>query len=229
MGEGCSGGSESQNSLADNYPGLLDGVRPTCTFPDAWTPSITTKSDCDLLEGYFDANATLWLDHTQRAAVLGFPTELPCAALPPASGISANNWDPTTGCGNDSAPWMYHPVKNPGGTRCTLQDLNVAALGRRPDGKANGVLDDVGVEWGLDAAVTGAISTEQFVDLNEKVGGWTIDHQHQPSRTRADRPGVARMYLTGQLTTDATSVGLPASTRVRTTPSTSTGTSTGTR
>jgi hypothetical protein len=95
---------------------------------------------------------------------------------------------------------MYNAATNPHGTRCTLQDYNVAALGRRSDGRANGILDDVGVEWGLAAVREGAITAEQFVDLNEKVGGWTIDHQHQARRTLADLVGIERMYSTGQLT-----------------------------
>lgn len=199
IGDGCSGGSESQNSIAENYPGLLDGIRPTCTFPDAWTPAIYSKSDCDLLEDYFrETSPDLWPLATQRAAVLGNPTETHCRNVPD-SGISAEDWDPTTGCKADGAPWMYDPETNPAGTRCTLQDYNVAALGRRPDGRANGVLDDVGIEWGLAALKGGQITAEQFVDLNEKVGGWTIDHGHQPGRTVGDVEGIERMYLTGQL------------------------------
>ena len=189
MGDGCSGGSETQNVLADRFPGLLDGVRPTCTFPDNWTPAIHGKSDCDLLQRYFSATAMPWTP-LQRAAVMGAPTELPCTTLPPGGSLSAEDWDPATGC----------RVPTPA-ARCTLQDYNVNALGRRPDGKANGVLDDVGVEWGLAAVREGAITVAQFVDLNAGIGGWTIDHAHQPDRTLADVQGVERMYLTGQLTT----------------------------
>ncbi len=199
IGDGCSGGSESQNSIAEGYPGLLDGIRPTCTFPDAWTVAIYSKTDCDLLEDYFlKTSPDLWRVPTQRAAVLGNPTETHCRNVPDG-GISAEDWDPRTGCKADNAPWLYDPQRNPSGTRCTLQDYNAAALGKRPDGKANGVLDDVGVQWGLGALLAGDISAEQYVDLNEKVGGWSIDHLHQPARSKADIAGISRMYLTGQL------------------------------
>ena len=198
MGDGCSGGSETQNVLADRFPGLLDGVRPTCTFPDNWTPAIHGKSDCDLLQRYFSTTATPWTPR-QRAAVMGAPTELPCTSLPPGGSLSAEDWDPSTGC-RVPAP----------ATRCTLQDYNVNALGRRTDGKANGVLDDVGVEWGLAVVREGAITVAQFVDLNASIGGWTIDYVHQPDRTLADVAGVQRMYLTGQLTTGSGVGRLPS-------------------
>ncbi|MGS0758067.1 DUF6351 family protein, partial [Roseateles sp. GG27B] len=34
MGWGCSGGSILQNTIADAYPGLLDGIVPQCSFAD---------------------------------------------------------------------------------------------------------------------------------------------------------------------------------------------------
>ncbi len=199
VGEGCSGGSETQNVLADRFPGLLDGVRPTCTFPDNWTPAIQGKSDCDLLQGYFATAALPWTAD-QRAAVLGSPTEAPCTTLPPGGSLSAEDWDPTTGCGALPPATVWTP-SNPGGVRCTLPDLNANAVGLRSDGRAHGVLDDVGVQWGLAAVRSGAISVAQFVDLNAEIGGWTIDHARQAARTTGDLEGIRRMYSTGQLTT----------------------------
>lgn len=37
VGDGCSGGAEQQHMISDKYPGLLDGIRPECDFPDLWT------------------------------------------------------------------------------------------------------------------------------------------------------------------------------------------------
>jgi len=199
IGDGCSGGAEAQNSIAENYPGLLDGLRPTCSFPDAWTPAVFYKSDCALLERYFtDVSPHLWGVAAQRQAVLGMP-EAGCLATW-KGGSAEEDWDPTTGCKDGGAAWVYDPVSNPRGTRCTLQDYNAAAVGRRPDGFANGVLDDVGVPWGLAALRDGLITTDQFVDLNTKIGGWSIDYRHQAARTRADDQGLRGMHLTGQLT-----------------------------
>ena len=39
LGNGCSGGSIQQNTAASIYPGLLDGIQPSCDYPD----SITTR------------------------------------------------------------------------------------------------------------------------------------------------------------------------------------------
>lgn len=210
IGDGCSGGAEAQNSLAENYPGLLDGLRPTCTFADAWTPAVFNKSDCELLVHYFTAvSPHLWASPAARAAVVGDRTDAACTGLQVA-GSSAEDWDPSTGCKVAGATWTYHPETNPGGVRCTLQDYNANSLGRRSDGNGHGVLDDEGVQWGLDAFRSGRISAEQFVDLNEKIGGWDQDHRHVPGRTRADEAGIQRMYDHGQLTWGASLARTPS-------------------
>ena len=36
MGWGCSGGGIQQYMIGDNYPGLLDGLLPQCSFPDVY-------------------------------------------------------------------------------------------------------------------------------------------------------------------------------------------------
>ena len=198
IGDGCSGGAEAQNSIADNYPGLLDGIRPTCTFADAFAPAILVKSDCALLEHYFESvSPALWAIPAQRTAVMGTPTETPC--LTNQVGKSAEeDWDPTTGC-KVTGPWIYSASTNPRGVRCTLQDYNVAAIGFGAHGYASGVLDDVGVMWGLGALKAGLITADQFVDLNAKIGGWSIDYQPVAARTAAPAVGLARMYVTGQI------------------------------
>ena len=35
QGWGCSGGSYAQHQITDNYPGLLDGIVPGCSFPES--------------------------------------------------------------------------------------------------------------------------------------------------------------------------------------------------
>jgi hypothetical protein len=35
IGEGCSGGSILQHMLAGAYPGLIDGIQPSCSYPDS--------------------------------------------------------------------------------------------------------------------------------------------------------------------------------------------------
>tara|TARA_A100001391_G_scaffold1033_9_gene1538 strand:+ start:8209 stop:9165 length:957 start_codon:yes stop_codon:yes gene_type:complete len=64
-------------------------------------------------------------------------------------------------------------------------------------GFANRFLDRVGVQYGLRAFEAGAITAEQFVDLNERIGGWDIDTRWQPERTTGDRFAIEQMYRNG--------------------------------
>ena len=48
MGQGASGGSYQQLQIADNYPGLLDGILPGATFPDILA-TVQALSDMELL------------------------------------------------------------------------------------------------------------------------------------------------------------------------------------
>lgn len=47
IGLGCSGGSMQQNWITSNYPGLLDGTKPSCTYPDIWE-TMQEAEDCHL-------------------------------------------------------------------------------------------------------------------------------------------------------------------------------------
>ncbi len=104
---------------------------------------------------------------------------------------------------------LYHPTTNPAGCRSTFQDFAVAIFGQRPRdawtaaeraagfGFAKSPFDNVGVQYGLQALNAGTITPEQFVDLNENVGGLDIDHAYQPSRTVADPGAVRAAYRSG--------------------------------
>ena len=206
MGDGCSGGAEAQHSIADMYPGLLDGIRPECDFPDLFTPAIWEKYDCQLFTQYFNSTSpSMWAVAADRAAVTGGPlTPGDCAEQSAfaAGGIggAADDWQPDgIGC-NATGAWMWSATTNPHGTRCTLQDYNVNALGTRPaDGYANRPIDNVGVQWGLQALLANQISTDQFVDLNAKIGDLDINFQPQPQRSQGDVAGIVHMYQTDQL------------------------------
>ena len=54
-----------------------------------------------------------------------------------------------------------------------------------------------GVLFGLEALRGGLITTEQFVDLNEQVGGLDVDNRRTDDRTRGDLASVANAYRTG--------------------------------
>src|SRR5689334_9313290 len=37
IGIGCSGGSLTQQQVANAYPGIYQGILPQCSFPDSWS------------------------------------------------------------------------------------------------------------------------------------------------------------------------------------------------
>ena len=200
LGNGASGGAIQQLLIAQNYPGLLDGLLPSMSFPDSFSvrPGVT---DCRLLARYFASTQTPWTEE-QILAVEGF-----------APGTCAS-WERSyldvivadTGCGIDEA-LVYHPTTNPGGARCTLYDTNVASVGRDPaTGYARQVLDNVGVQYGLQALLAGDISPAAFVDLNAGMGGYDRDGKPVPSRTSAQQEGVALAYRTGRINSGAGSL-----------------------
>ncbi len=78
----------------------------------------------------------------------------------------------------------YHPTTNPKGARCDVYDHTVNAYGRDPKtGFARRPLDNVGVQYGLAALNAGVISKEQFLDLNERIGGFDNDGNVVSART----------------------------------------------
>src|SRR5882762_7878908 len=52
VGNGCSGGSIQQNTAASIFPGLLDGIQPSCDFPDSITTGLEV-TDCVLLVNFY--------------------------------------------------------------------------------------------------------------------------------------------------------------------------------
>jgi len=197
LGNGASGGAIQQLLIAQNYPGLLDGLLPSMSFPDSFSvlPGVT---DCRLLARFFDSATTPWTE-AQRQAVEGFAPGT-CAAWEPSylDVIVAD-----AGCGIDEA-LVYHPTRNPAGARCTLHDTNVASVGRDPaTGFAHQVLDNTGVQYGLQALLAGIISPAAFVDLNAGIGGYDRDGKPVSMRTTAQREGVARAYRSGRINSGA--------------------------
>src|SRR3954470_20335955 len=52
VGNGCSGGSIQQNTAASIFPGLLDGIQPSCDYPDSITTGLEV-GDCVLLVNFY--------------------------------------------------------------------------------------------------------------------------------------------------------------------------------
>jgi hypothetical protein len=203
MGYGGSGGAIQQLLISQNFPGLLDGILPSLTYPD----SVSTRAgvtDCRLLMNFYKTDPSTWTQEKQTA-VEGY-TPGTCRAWDRSfiNIIVAAN---VQGCGIP-AELVYDPVKNPKGARCTMWDTNVATYGRDPaTGFARRSLDNVGVQYGLEALNKGGITPKEFLDLNEKIGGYDNDGVLRAQRTVADVESVRLSYAAGRLNTGAG--GLP--------------------
>jgi Tannase-like family of unknown function (DUF6351) len=204
QGWGCSGGSYAQHQIADNYPGLLDGIIPGCSFPEVGFGTISFITDAWLLDTYFNKTTLTWTP-AQKVKVTGFNRyETVTSVLPAARRI-----DPVTrpapqlgtSCAAVPAAQRYDPVNKPTGVRCTVFDHTVNVYGRDPaTGFARRPLDNVGIQYGLKMLNNGTITPEQFVDLNEKIGGFDIDANIVAKRTVADLEATRAAYRTGRLT-----------------------------
>src|SRR5450759_1333457 len=150
MGNGCSGGSINQNTAASIFPGLTDGIQPTCTFPDSETTGIEV-ADCQQLVNVYNTPqwaAALALTpgltqaqiNVKKAAINGHVDQSACHGWVnlfaninrPGNYIPVVVYNNTTGA---TAPFgastnncqlpaaqVYDPVTNPTGYRCTGAD-----------------------------------------------------------------------------------------------------------
>lgn len=205
IGLGTSGGSMQQHLIAHNYPGLLNGILPGRSFPDQWT-FLVPYLDCVLIDHAFNTSKAAWTTE-QKAAVAGHRTYEYCTnnfpgGIYPIWGTRIHAID---GC-DPSIPagLIFHPDTNPHGTRCTVQDNQVNIFGTDPaTGYARRPLDNVGVQYGLDAFNSGAITFEQFAELNERVGGFDINGNIVPDRMVGDPIALAIAYRTGRVNSGA--------------------------
>jgi hypothetical protein len=198
MGFGFSGGAIQQHMIADNYPGLLDGLVPGASFPDALFMGRTVRTDARLLDNYFTALAVESWTTAQKQAVTGFAQYATAPFLAPDGRII----DPRGFC-PDTLPVVdrYDPVTNPLGVRCDIFTAYVNIFGVNPEtGFARRAVDNVGVQFGLGALNTGVISVSQFLDLNEKIGGFDGDGNFATSRTQAVMQAVQVPHRTGRVT-----------------------------
>ena len=199
VGMGASGGAIQQMLIAQNYPGLLDGVMPDAAFPDVFGTA-QAVSDCRLLNRYFTANPA---DDATRQAFEGHLTGI-CRNWDFGNGdaIVVDSGSVSPACGLRDASLVYDPVTNPDGVRCSLYDININTLGTDPDtGIVRRPLDNVGVQYGLQALRAGDISVNEFLDVNANVGGFDADGKLAAERTVADPQALALAYGRGRVGT----------------------------
>ncbi len=199
QGWGCSGGSYAQHQIGDNYPGLLDGIIPGCSFPEVGFATINFITDAWLLDNYFNTRAGVPWTAEQKRLVTGFGVY----NTAPNVAVGARRIDPDASCGTLPVALRYNAVTNPTGARCDVYDHTVNVYGKDPaTGFARRPLDNVGIQYGLKLLNGGVISVDQFLDLNERVGGFDIDANFLPpgQRTVADLQATRAAYRSGRLT-----------------------------
>lgn len=226
IGAGCSGGSINSNMNASINPGILDGVVTTCTYPDSETTGLEV-GDCVLLvEAYQKPGVLgLWTGLTQaeidakKSAINGHPDQTACHAWNNAFGSNAkaglyqqrvvsNN---LTGAITQSSnvvnncelpnSAVYDPA-NPAATanlpRCNATAWGEPIFGRVPaDTVPVDPRDNVGVQYGLRALLNQSITAEEFVTLNEVIGGLDRDSTLRAQRTTADVEALNIAYRAG--------------------------------
>jgi hypothetical protein len=194
VGWGTSGGSIQQQLIAQNYPGLLDGL----ILADGQFASSTPSGEARVLAHYFDEQAGVPYTDEQKRQISGFGN---LATLDNLARLRAPRFNANEQC-PDLLPeeQRYDAVTNPQGARCTLWDHAVHIYGRDPEtGFARRPLDNVGVQYGLAVLERGDITKEQFLDLNEKIGGFDIDGNLVAERMVADPAATEAAYRTGRV------------------------------
>ena len=216
IGTGCSGGSIAQHTVANAYPGIYQGLVTTCSYPDTMTAG-AQFADYHLLRQYFE-DPTRWgpgvvWTPLQFAQVEGHVTHL--NAVVADEGLYKAALNPEHACpgtldtvaGDPST--RYDDETNPAGVRCSVLDTLINQLGPRPEsvwgaeeqaaghGFGGVPFANAGVLYGLEALRENQITTAQFVDLNEAIGGLDVDSRRTDQRTAGDPGSVALAYRTG--------------------------------
>ncbi|MFM0741378.1 DUF6351 family protein [Paraburkholderia xenovorans] len=225
VGYGCSGGSLAEQWVQNAYPEIYQGLVVTCSFPDAWSVS-TQVAEYSVLNNYFSNNASApstW-SFSQKSAVLGGSNWNPDDASSQYGGdtstlVNAMLYEavyfpsiiPSNPTCAVSPQYALYSPSNPSGVRCSVADLSINLLGPRPKaswmpseiavghGFAGAPFDNVGVQYGLWALQNSYITSDQFIDLNEHVGGGDIDGNISQNRIVADATTLSNAYRSGSI------------------------------
>jgi hypothetical protein len=195
VGVGGSGGGIQQYIYGQNHKGLLDAAIPQYSYPDMVTQAIHV-GDCELMEFYMDvldgANPR-WQDWPSRTLLEGLNASNtvfnPFTRLLGNSecingwrGLSPLALNPMYGFvdGQD----LIEPQAAVAAIQWTHFGDLVNIYGVGDDGYARSFWDNVGVQYGLDAVASGAITPQEFISLNHIVGGW----KDQPDMVQEGSP-----------------------------------------
>ena len=199
---GASGGAIQQYVYGQNHPGLIDAAIPVQSYPDMVTQTIHV-GDCELLERWMDNqvitgadDASQWRQWSNRSLLeglnavdVGVSSEIPLPWMP-AEGASEcrNAW-----LGLSALALNPHFGDAPGVDQGSVEWTHFAdavnVYGRAADGFAARTWDNVGVQYGLEAVRDGAITPEQFLDLNWNVGSW----KNEPEMVQEGCPYISAL------------------------------------
>src|SRR5580700_2715427 len=192
IGWGGSGGAIQQYEIADSYPGILDGIVPSISFPDPLTTA-GPVTDCRLLDSFFNGPNGASFTAAQKTAVSGYNDYTTCESW---DATFANRSTATGSCDPAIIPpaEQWSPT-NPNGIICNSDEQIVNQLGVDPaTGFPNSPLDNVGVQYGLAALDSGAITPAEFAALNAGIGGMNYAGAPIPQRTEASLKGLRAVY-----------------------------------
>jgi hypothetical protein len=205
LGVGESGGAIQQYLIAQNMPGLLDGILPLYSYPDMVTQTIWAL-DCELLEYYFDEidrENERWEEPEDRTLVVGLSARRGARSL-------------FTKFDNFARVMSFRiPRMRRGATGCAVAWRGLTPLTNNPTffnepyrfsreifaaehfsywndlknffgvdeyGYARRTHDNVGVQYGLHALTNGSLSPAEFLHLNANVGSWKPPKDLEPER-----------------------------------------------
>ncbi len=194
MGIGCSGGAAQAYQIADNYPGLLDGIVAGCSLADLGFDLGQLAFDSRLLAGY-ERRYPAALSDVQLRQVTGFGSWRQLDTMSRLASVH----DPRNGNAALPAALRYDPRTNPDGVRTSIWDQTQTVYGFTADGRVRRPIGNTGVQYGLQALNAGMISAGQFLDLNERIGGLDQDLNPTADRTEADNRGIRTAYSTGRV------------------------------
>lgn len=226
IGTGCSGGSITQQHVANAYPGIYQGLVVQCSYPDVWTTA-SQFADYNLLSHYFGNQIPMDVEGFENVvSSLLSSGVLPVAQWAPFYGhlpvnplVSDLAFFPAAYPDQEDCPKLpdgeavYDAESRPDGLRCGLLDYMKNQFGPRDPsvwsaneqrlGRSFGgiPLDNVGVQYGLKALQNGVITDEQFLQVNRDIGGFNVDIDYQPGRTVADPQALQNAYRTGAINT----------------------------
>jgi hypothetical protein len=189
---GGSGGAIQQYVYQQNHPGLIDAGVPQYSYPDMVTQTIHV-GDCELLEHYMDVtdrNNPKWQVTQNRTLLMGFNStdavpdplaevkrQLGYASAPGSNecipawrGLTPLSMNPHYGQVREQDK-MYPPGIMDSVQWTHYDDLK-NIYGVDADGQARVPWDNVGVQYGLQALNDGAITPQEFLELNTRIGGW---------------------------------------------------------